>query len=64
MTQAHLKPVIDPLEQQIDHQAMLLHFAQTPAERRAAWDELCRLVAQRSPQRVAQMEREAGLSHG
>lgn len=64
MTQPQLKPVIDQLEQRIAHQAMLLHFAETPADRRTAWNELRRLVALRSPQRVEQMEREAGLSHG
>lgn len=49
------------LEALIDREALLLHTAQTPKERRAAWSELCRLVAQRSPDQVAHMEAERGL---
>lgn len=51
----------DDLERQIDYQALLLHTAPTPNERRTAWEELRRLHALRSPERVEQMEREAGL---
>lgn len=51
----------DDLESRIDLQALLLHTAPTPDERRAAWDELTRLHAMRSPQRIAEMEGEAGL---
>lgn len=49
------------LERRIDFEAGLLAIAQTPAEQTSAWDELKRLVAQRSPQRVEQMERERNL---
>lgn len=49
------------LEERIDHQALLLHTAPTPEERRAAWEELKRLHAMRTPRRVRQMEDEAGL---
>lgn len=49
------------LERQIDFQRGLLAIAQTPAEQTSAWEELKRLVAQRSPERVEQMERERGL---
>lgn len=49
------------LEQRIDYQALLLHTAETPEQRRAAWAELTRLHAMRSPEQVEQMERERGL---
>jgi hypothetical protein len=51
----------DDLERRIDHQALLLHTAPTPAERRAAWAELRRLHAMRSPERIDAMERERAL---
>lgn len=53
--------VPDELENRIDYQAMLLHTAETPDERRAAWSELTRLHAMRSPARIEQMESTAGL---
>lgn len=49
------------LERRIDFEAGLLAIAQTPAEQTSAWEELKRLVAQRSPERIEQMEREQGL---
>lgn len=49
------------LERRIDFQAGLIATALTPAEQMSAWDELKRLHAQRSPERVAEMERERGL---
>jgi hypothetical protein len=49
------------LERRIDFEAGLLAIAQTPAEQTSAWEELKRLVAQRSPARIEQMERERGL---
>jgi hypothetical protein len=52
----------EDLEMRIDLQALLLHTALTPAERRAAWFELTRLHSQRTPARVAEMEGEAGLA--
>jgi len=51
----------DDLEQRIDYQALLLHTAATPDERRSAWEELKRLHAQRTPERVEEMERERGI---
>lgn len=56
-----LPPDID-LERRIDVAALMLHTAPTPDERRAAWAVLKDLVAQRSPQRVAEMEAERGLA--
>lgn len=49
------------LERQIDFQQGLLVTAITPAEHTAAWEEMKRLIAQRSPEQVEQMERERGL---
>jgi hypothetical protein len=49
------------LESRIDQQALLLHTAPTVVERKQAWAELSRLVALRSSDRVAQMERDRGL---
>jgi hypothetical protein len=55
-------PSVDAeLERLIDFEAGLLAIAQTPAEQTSAWDQLKRLVAQRSPERIEQMEREQGL---
>jgi len=50
------------LEQRIDFQAGLIATAFTREEKTAAEVELRRLHAMRSPARVAQMERERGLS--
>jgi hypothetical protein len=51
----------DPLEQQIDVAAILLYTGETPEERRRAWDELLRLRALRTAERVTEMEEEQGL---
>lgn len=45
------------LERQIDFQRGLLVTALTPAEQTAAWDEMKRLIEQRSPQQIERMER-------
>lgn len=49
------------LEESIDFQALLLHTAETPEARRHAWNELLRLRALRTPERIDEMERERGL---
>lgn len=49
------------LEMRIDQQALLLHTCETPDERRAAWEELKRLHAMRSPQQIEALERARGL---
>lgn len=49
------------LERQIDFQHGLMVTSLTPAEQTVAWEEMKRLIAMRSPERVEQMEREAGL---
>jgi hypothetical protein len=58
-TETHIQG--DPLEQSIDFQALMLCTAETPEQRRLAWDELLRLRALRTAERIEQMERERGL---
>jgi hypothetical protein len=51
------------LETRIAHAALLTASAKlTPDERRAAWEVLKALVAQRTPERVSEMEVERGLA--
>lgn len=49
------------LETQIELATLRLQTATTPSRRRAAWDELQRLIKQRSPDAVRAMERQRGL---
>lgn len=49
------------LERRIDKAALELQTARTPHARRQAMQRLAQLVARRTPQRVAEMEREKGL---
>lgn len=58
---AETVPSDEELERMIDREAFLLHTAKTPEERCAAWIQLTKLHAMRSPVRIEQMEREAGL---
>lgn len=51
------------LERRIREQAAMLREDRSPDENRATWLELTRLHAQRSPERIEQMEREIGI-HG
>lgn len=51
----------DPLEAQIDVAAILLYTGETPEQRRHAWDELLRLRALRTQERIEEMEREQRL---
>jgi hypothetical protein len=46
----------EELERRIDHEAMLLHTVETPAEREMVWETLRHLIAQRSPAQIARME--------
>jgi hypothetical protein len=50
------------LEYAINTQALLLATLATSEERRTAYEELCRLVKLRSPDRVREMEVEKGLA--
>ena len=50
------------LEAAIALAALRLQTATTPIRRRQAFDELRALVAQRSPERIEQMERARGLT--
>lgn len=55
-------PSIDAdLERQIDFQRGLLATALTTAEQTAAWEEMKRLIGQRSPEQVERMEKAMGI---
>lgn len=49
------------LEYAINTQALLLATVTSSDERRSAYEELCRLVKLRSPERVREMELAKGL---
>lgn len=51
----------DDLESRIELQASLLREDRSPGENKATWLELTRLHRMRSPEKVAQMEREKNL---
>lgn len=50
------------LEAAIDLATLRCQMASTPTRRRAAFEELRELIAQRSPAQVRRMESERGLS--
>lgn len=50
------------LEYAINTQVLLLATVETSAERRIAYEELCRLVKLRSPERIREMEIAKGLA--
>jgi len=49
------------LERSIQIASLEAYAAQSPEERRTAWERLRRLIAQRSPERVREMEEKNGL---
>ncbi len=49
------------LERSIEIASLEFHCAQTPDERRTAWERMRSLIAQRSPERVREMEEKNGL---
>jgi len=52
------------LERSIEICSLEFHAAQTAEERRCAWERMKRLIAQRSPERVREMEIKKGLRPG
>jgi hypothetical protein len=48
-------------EQAIERQRQLLTESADAAVQRVAFERMCELIAQRSPEQVEQMERERGL---
>lgn len=52
------------LERSIQIASLEAYAAQTAEERRTAWERLKRLIAQRSPERVREMEIKKGLRPG
>jgi len=49
------------LERSIQIASLEAYAAQTPEERRTAWERMRSLIAQRSPERVREMEERKGL---
>lgn len=49
------------LERRIEQARLRYLGCRTPAQRRKVWDELTRLIAQRSPEQIERMERDRGL---
>ena len=49
------------LERSIQIASLEAYAAQSPEERRTAWERLRSLIAQRSPERVREMEEKKGL---
>ena len=49
------------LERSIEIASLAFHCAQTSEERRSAWERMRNLIAQRSPERVREMEEKKGL---
>lgn len=50
------------LEARIDAAVLRLATAKEPSDRRATWNRLCELIKLRTPERIAEMERERGLA--
>ena len=51
-----MTPKDQRLERSIEVASLEFHCAQSPEERRTAWERLKRLIAQRSPERVREIE--------
>ena len=49
------------LERSIEVASLEFHCARTAEERRSAWERMRNLIAQRSPERVREMEEKKGL---
>ena len=51
-----MTPKDQRLERSIEVASLEFHCAQTPDERRTAWERMRSLIAQRSPERVREIE--------
>ena len=56
-----MTPRDERLEVSIQIASLEAYASQSPEERRTAWERLKRLIAQRSPERVREMEIKKGL---
>ena len=56
-----MTPKDQRLERSIEVASLEFHCARTAEERRSAWERMRNLIAQRSPERVREMEIEKGL---
>ena len=61
MSEYAMTPKDRRLERSIEVASLEFHCAQSPEERRTAWERMRSLIAQRSPERVREMEIEKGL---
>jgi len=51
-----MTPKDQRLERSIEIASLEMHCAQTPDERRTAWERMRSLISQRSPERVRELE--------
>ena len=56
-----MTPKDQRLERSIEVASLEFHCAQTPDERRTAWERMRSLISQRSPERVREIEERKGL---
>jgi len=56
-----MTPKDQRLERSIQIASLEAYAAQTPEERRTAWERMRSLISQRSPERVREMEEKKGL---
>jgi len=61
MSEYAMTPKDRRLERSISVASLEAYAAQSAEERRTAWERLRRLIAQRSPERVREMEEKNGL---
>ncbi len=61
MSEYAMTPKDRRLERSIQIASLEAYASQSPEERRTAWERLKRLIAQRSPERVREMEEKKGL---
>lgn len=55
MSEYAMTPKDRRLERSIEVASLEFHFAQTPEERRTAWERMRSLISQRSPERVREL---------
>jgi len=61
MSEYAMTPKDRRLERSIQIASLEAYASQSPEERRTAWERMRNLIAQRSPERVREMEEKKGL---